>query len=169
MKTTPSCDADIGRWFSEDAEIVSTGKYPRGVAHCHTFRILEIDIDARGRDSRSRIVTIGIKCPAPYAAWRSPEDVLWDFIERVSTGYSGLMHRYDTSFRDRLNTVLAGGQFGGVYVQGSCIRFGEYGFSLCIVEVTSDKERGIVPFFKLMVSIALLKSLFVRLILHQFP
>lgn len=67
-----------------------------------------------------------------HVAGRCREDVLRDFVERICTGYSGLMHMHATSCRNLLNAVLAKAQLKGEYVQGCPIRLSENGYSPCI-------------------------------------
>lgn len=85
------------------------------------------------------------KLDALPAAERRREDVLRECLERLCTGYSGLMRMHATSYRNRLNALLAVEQSKGEYAGGYRIRVGEDGYSPCIDEATSGELRRDCP------------------------
>lgn len=76
------------------------------------------------------------------AAGRSQGGVKQDFVERVRTGYSGLLCAHATSHCNPHNTLLSTAHARGKNVGKYCIRVGKDDFSLCIDEAISDEKRG---------------------------
>lgn len=66
--------------------------------------------------------------------------MLRDFVEKVCTGYSGLVHTPTKKYRKVLNVAVADEQLRGEYVGGYRIGIGEHGYSLYIADENSHKE-----------------------------
>lgn len=75
------------------------------------------------------------------AAGGCREDVFWDSVERVSTGYSRLVRNHASSYRNRLDVSFTDAQSGDEYATGYLIRVSRERYSLTIYQVTSDKGR----------------------------
>lgn len=68
--------------------------------------------------------------------------MIYDFADRVCTGYTTPMRAHASSHRDQLNAVLGYAQTRGEYIGGFCVHVGDDGHSLHLGDQDSDEERG---------------------------
>lgn len=61
-----------------------------------------------------------MKLDSDRAATARGDRAIRDFAYMVCKGYSSLVYSQYTSYRDRLNAVLADGQLKGAYLGGLC-------------------------------------------------
>lgn len=75
---------------------------------------------------------------ALHMAGENGEWLMRHFVEKLCTGYSGLMHSHAASYRNRLNAVFVDAQLRAENVGGYFICVGEDRYSLGADEATSD-------------------------------
>lgn len=129
-------DLSVYRRFSKGSEAASTGSCLGRKVVCHRVAVTQSTeaLEAMNRDH----VWLWSEVDALYAAVALVEGVSWDFMERLWTGYSGLMRTHATMYRNQLDAVLSDAQLKGEYFKACNIRVGKEDYWLRIYEPTSD-------------------------------